>query len=69
MSATVRGRINDLSIELEAHSENLNTLLASPGIFPLQLSIAAQRMPVRRAVPADSVVEKLRILKLTADFT
>jgi len=68
MSATVRGRINDLPIEFEAHSENLSTLLVSPGIFPSQLSIAAQRMPACRAVWADSVVEKVRILKLTADF-
>ncbi|TDJ74629.1 MAG: hypothetical protein E2O38_01115 [Proteobacteria bacterium] len=42
MSATVRGRVNDLPIELEAHSGNLNALLASPETFPLQLSIAAQ---------------------------
>jgi uncharacterized protein involved in outer membrane biogenesis len=42
MSVTLRGRVNDLPIELEAHSGNLNTLLASPGTFPLQLSIAAQ---------------------------
>ncbi len=42
MSATVRGRVNDLSIELEAHSGNLNALLARPESFPLQLSIAAQ---------------------------
>ena len=42
MSATVRGRVNDLPIELEALSGNLNTLLASPETFPLQLSIAAQ---------------------------
>jgi len=42
ISATVRGRVNDLPIELEAHGGNLNALLSSPETFPLQLSIAAQ---------------------------
>jgi len=42
MSATVRGRINELPIELEVRSDNLNALLANRETFPLQLSIVAQ---------------------------
>jgi len=42
MSATVKGRINDLPIELEAHSGNLNALLANPDTLPFRLSIAAK---------------------------
>jgi len=47
MSATVKGRINDLPIELEAHSGNLNALLANPDTLPLQLSIAIQGAELR----------------------
>jgi uncharacterized protein involved in outer membrane biogenesis len=42
MSATAKGRINDLPIELEAHSGNLNALLANPDTLPLQLSVSTQ---------------------------
>ncbi len=64
MSATVQARVNDLPIELEAHSGNLNTLLASPGTFPLQLSIAAQGAEFRLE---GAVNEPLGRFELRAD--
>ncbi len=64
MSATVRGRVNDLPIELEVHSGNLNALLASPETFPLQLSIAAQGAEFRLE---GAISEPLGRLELRAD--
>ena len=66
MSATLRGRVNDLPIELEAHSGNLNALLASPETFPLQLSIAAQGAEFRLE---GAISERLGRLELRADIS
>ncbi len=64
MSATLRGRVNDLSIELEVDSGNLNALLASPETFPLQLRIAAQGSEFRLA---GVISEPLGRFELRAD--
>ena len=64
MSATLRGRVNDLPIELEVHSGNLNALLASPDTVPLQLRIAAQGSEFRLA---GAISEPLGRFELRAD--
>ena len=64
MSATVRGRVNDLPIELEAHSLNLNALLANPDTLPVQLSIATQGAEFRLE---GAISEPLGLFELRAD--
>jgi len=42
MAVAAQGRVNDLPIELEAHSGNLNALLTSPDDFPVRFGIASE---------------------------
>jgi uncharacterized protein involved in outer membrane biogenesis len=41
MSATVRGRVDDLLVDIQAHSSSLNAILAQPETLPLRLKVTA----------------------------
>ncbi len=61
MSGTVRGRVKDLPIELEAHGGSLNSLLASPDSFPLQLSISPQGAEFRLEGVINDPLDRLEL--------